>query len=52
MRDGKKFQQAVEETKAGIINRPYNIGYNYTRDDLSWKVRERGASARTIFVRW
>ena len=26
MRDGKKFQQAVEETKAGIINRPYNTG--------------------------
>ena len=51
MRDGKKFQQAVEETKARIINRPYNIGYN-TRDDLSWKVRERGTRARTIFVRW
>ena len=51
MRDSKKFQQAVEETKAGIINRPYNIRYN-TRDDLSWKVRKRGARARTIFVRW
>ena len=51
MRDGKKFQQAVEETKAGIINyRPY-IGYN-TRNDLSWKVRESGARARAIFVRW
>ena len=28
MRAGKRFQQAVEETKAGIINRQYIIGYN------------------------
>ena len=29
----------MEETKAGIMNRPY-IGYN-TRDDLSWNLLTR-----------